>query len=145
MRMDSQYRSFGRRDPSGPPRRERSASERLLLAFLAAAYALTALAAPFAHAHELQGGVLPGATVAGATALPAGTQLDAPVPGEDAPLHDELDCLTCAFLALAGAPVAPDAERHLPGSSPGATLADAPVHPGATLLPPNSRGPPTAA
>jgi hypothetical protein len=118
-----------------------------MMAVLVAAYALTAVAAPFAHALELDHDGPGDGHGASALALAASSAptLPAPVPpGGHDPLHDEADCLACAFLALSGAPAPEDAVRETPEVRV-ALLPSAVFLPsGAALAAPNSRGPPAA-
>ncbi len=136
--MHSQY---GSGDSGGPAKAAAPAKRRAPLAFLLVAYALAAFAAPLGHVLEvLEGPAL--ASTAQAAQLVAGAM---PSDSHGDPLHEDVDCLTCLLLTVAGTdPVHPAQPEVLAPAV--AVLAAAPeALPGVSSLPlPPSRAPPTA-
>lgn len=128
--MNSQY-------TTGPGARPVSPGGRALLAILAVAYAVSAFAAPVAHVLEVQEG--PALVVL--HEVPAASN-----PGElpPDPLHDDHECLTCAFLALSGdAPPASSLALAPAVTAPAVAAPASPVRATEAGPPPRLRGPPT--
>jgi hypothetical protein len=118
--------------PAAPPRGHP------FLVPLLVVYALTALAAPLGHVLEVR----EGPALASAAQVASGS---IPVDHHGDPLHEDVDCLTCLLLTVAGTePVSLDAVGPFARAIAAAAAAPEPVRLARTFSLPPSRGPPTA-